>query len=100
MTRRAAIVSPLRSPIGKFGGAFRDLPVEDLGAQVVKAVVARSGIDPTLIEDLVFAQSYANSETPASGAGWPCLPGCRSRCRACSSTGAAAAVCNPSRRAP
>ncbi|QFT61044.1 Acetyl-CoA acetyltransferase (plasmid) [Sulfitobacter sp. THAF37] len=67
MTRRAAIVSPLRSPIGKFGGAFRDLPVEDLGAQVVKAVVARSGIDPTLIEDLVFAQSYANSETPCIG---------------------------------
>lgn len=67
MTRRAAIVSPLRSPIGKFGGAFRDLPVEDLGAAVVKAVVARSGIDPALIEDLVFAQSYANSETPCIG---------------------------------
>ena len=67
MTRRAAIVSPLRSPIGKFGGAFRDLPVEDLGAAVVKSVVDRAGIDPKLIEDLVFAQSYANSETPCIG---------------------------------
>lgn len=67
MTRRATIVAPLRSPIGRFGGAFRDLPVEDLGAAVVKAVIAKAGIDPALIEDLVFAQSYANSETPCIG---------------------------------
>ncbi|SFC29100.1 acetyl-CoA C-acetyltransferase [Tropicimonas isoalkanivorans] len=67
MSRRAAIVAPLRSPIGRFGGAFRDLPVEDLGAAVVRAVIARSGIDPGAIEDLVFAQSYANSETPCIG---------------------------------
>ena len=67
MTRRAAIVAPLRSPIGRFGGAFRDLPVEDLGATIVKAVLDTSGIDPALIEDAVFAQSYANSETPCVG---------------------------------
>lgn len=67
MTRRAAIVTPLRSPIGRFGGVFRDLPVEDLGATVVKAVIEKAGIDPALIEDLVFAQSYANSETPCIG---------------------------------
>lgn len=67
MTRRAAIVAPLRTPIGKFGGAFRNLPIEDLGAAAVKAVVERTGIDPALIEDLVFAQSYANSETPCIG---------------------------------
>ena len=67
MTRRAAIVSPLRSPIGRFGGAFRDLPVEELGATVVRAVLERTGIDPALIEDAVFAQSYANSETPCIG---------------------------------
>ena len=67
MTRRAAIVAPLRSPIGRFGGVFRDLPVESLGATIVKAVVDKSGIDPALIEDAVFAQSYANSETPCIG---------------------------------
>ncbi len=67
MTRRAAIVAPLRTPIGRFGGAFRDLPIEDLGAAVVRAVLDKSGIDPALIEDLVFAQSYANSETPCIG---------------------------------
>ncbi|WP_448222182.1 acetyl-CoA C-acetyltransferase [Gordonia iterans] len=65
--RRAAIVAPLRTPVGVFGGALRDLPVEDLGATVVRATVERSGIDPERIDDVVFAQSYANSEVPCVG---------------------------------
>src|SRR5258706_16026932 len=67
MMRRAAIVSPLRTPVGTFGGSLRAVPVEELAATVVKAVVARSGIDPARIDDGVFAQSYANSETPCVG---------------------------------
>ena len=58
--RRAAIVSPLRTPVGAFGGSLRDVPVETLGSTVVKAVVERTGIDPARIEDVVLAQSYAN----------------------------------------
>ena len=69
--RRAAIVSPVRTPVGKFLGGLGAVPVEDLCSAVVKAVVARSGIDPALIEDVVFAQSYANSETPCIGR-WAC----------------------------
>ncbi len=65
--RRAAIVSPLRTPVGAFGGSLRDVPVETLGSTVVKAVVERTGIDPVRIEDVVLAQSYANSETPCVG---------------------------------
>ncbi|GED96081.1 acetyl-CoA C-acetyltransferase [Gordonia crocea] len=65
--RRAAIVAPLRTPVGTFGGSLKDLPVEDLGATVVRAVVERSGIDPGRIDDVVFAQSYANSEVPCVG---------------------------------
>src|SRR3984957_6000081 len=65
--RRAAIVSPLRTPVGAFGGALRPVLVEELGAIVVREVLARTGIDPALIEDVVFAQSYANSETPCVG---------------------------------
>ncbi|WP_084421628.1 acetyl-CoA C-acetyltransferase [Henriciella litoralis] len=64
---RAAIVSPVRSPVGAFGKTLRSVPVETLGATVTKEVLKRSGIDPTLIEDFVFAQSYANSETPCVG---------------------------------
>lgn len=65
--RRAAIVSPVRTPVGKFLGSLSAVPVETLSAHVVKAVVDRSGVDPALIEDVVFAQSYANSETPCIG---------------------------------
>ncbi len=65
--RRAAIVCPLRTPVGAFGGSLRDVPVETLGSTVVKAVIERTGIDPARIEDVVLAQSYANSETPCVG---------------------------------
>jgi len=64
---RAAIVCPVRTPVGKFGGALRAVPVEALGSTVTRAILNRTGIDPTLIEDMVFAQSYANSETPCVG---------------------------------
>ncbi|MEO6955428.1 MAG: acetyl-CoA C-acetyltransferase [Antricoccus sp.] len=67
MTRRAALVAPVRTPVGTFGGALRPVAVEDLAATVVKETVKRSGIDPELIEDVVFAQSYANSEVPCVG---------------------------------
>ncbi len=65
--RRAAIVSPLRTPVGRFGGVLKDVPVERLGATVVEAILARTKIDPAIIDDVVFAQSYANSETPCVG---------------------------------
>ncbi|MCX2715436.1 acetyl-CoA C-acetyltransferase [Mycolicibacterium sp. J2] len=65
--RRAAIVAPLRTPVGTFGGSMRPLRAEDLAAHVLKAVVARSQIDPEAIEDVVMAQSYANSEAPCIG---------------------------------
>ncbi|MFJ2211527.1 acetyl-CoA C-acetyltransferase [Streptomyces sp. NPDC101062] len=64
---RAAIVAPVRTPIGAFGGSLRHVPVERLGAAVATAAVERAGLDPALIEDVVFAQSYASSETPCVG---------------------------------
>lgn len=65
--RRAAIVAPRRTPVGTFGGSLRPMRAEDLAAQVIKSVVADSGVDPDAIEDVVFAQSYANSEAPCIG---------------------------------
>jgi len=64
---RAAIVAPLRTPVGVFGGALRPLPAASLATTALKAVVQRSGIDPTRIDDVVIAQSYANSEAPCIG---------------------------------
>ena len=65
--RRAAIVAPVRTPVGTFGGSLRAVAVEDLAATVIKAVLARSAIDPERIDDVAFAQSYASSETPCIG---------------------------------
>lgn len=65
--RRAAIVAPLRTAVGTFGGSLRPVRAEDLAATVLRALVERSGIDPALIEDVAFAQSYANSEAPCIG---------------------------------
>ena len=40
------ISTPLRTAIGTFGGALKDVPATDLGATVGKAVIERSGVDP------------------------------------------------------
>ena len=65
--RRAAIVAPLRTAVGGFGGTLRPLPAQDLAAAVIRAVVQATGVDPARIEDVVLAQSYANSEAPCIG---------------------------------
>src|SRR5215468_1556381 len=65
--RRAAIVAPMRTPVGTFGGSLRDVPVENLAATAINAVLAQTRIDPELIEDVTFAQSYASGETPCIG---------------------------------
>lgn len=65
--KRAAIVSPLRTPIGAFGGSLKSVPVEELGASVARAVIERTGLDPARLDDVVFSQSYANGEAPCTG---------------------------------
>ncbi|MGA0569993.1 acetyl-CoA C-acetyltransferase [Variovorax sp. VNK109] len=65
--RRAAIVAPVRTPVAAFGGAFKSIRVEHLASAVVTEVVRRTAIDPAVVEDVVFAQSYANGETPCVG---------------------------------
>jgi len=65
--RRAAIVSPLRTPVGKFLGTLAPLDAGALGAVILKALVERSGIDPERVDDVVFSQGYGNAEAPAIG---------------------------------
>jgi acetyl-CoA C-acetyltransferase len=48
------IVSTARTPIGKFGGALKDLSPVALGAHVMKAAVERAGIDPGDLDLYVF----------------------------------------------
>jgi acetyl-CoA C-acetyltransferase len=65
--RRAAIVCPLRTPVGAYGGALAPVAAEELGAVVARAIVERTGLDPARIDDVIYAQSYMNGETPCTG---------------------------------
>lgn len=65
--RRAAIVAPIRTPVGKFGGALSSLTAGDLGAVILKALVERTKIDPARVDDVVFSQGYGNGEAPCIG---------------------------------
>lgn len=62
--RRAAIVAPIRTPVGKFGGALSGLTAGQLGAVILKALVERTKIDPARVDDVVFAQGYGSGEAP------------------------------------
>ncbi|MES2260336.1 MAG: acetyl-CoA C-acetyltransferase [Pseudomonadota bacterium] len=65
--RRAAIVAPLRTPIGGFGGSLRPLAADQLAVAVIQALLARTGLDPARIDDVIVAQSYASSDAPCLG---------------------------------
>ncbi len=65
--RRAAIVSPIRTPVGKFGGGLSTLKAGELGATILKALIDRSGIDPERVDDIVFGNGYPSGEASAIG---------------------------------
>jgi acetyl-CoA C-acetyltransferase len=50
----AFIVAAARTPIGRFQGTLKDIPAPRLGALAVKEVLARSGIDPERVEDVIM----------------------------------------------
>jgi 3-oxoadipyl-CoA thiolase len=53
-TREAVIVDAVRTPIGRYGGALKDVRADDLAALTITALLERTGIDPALIEDVIF----------------------------------------------
>lgn len=65
--RRAAIVAPIRTAVGKFAGSLASLNAGELGAVILKALMERTRIDPARVDDVVFAQGYGNAEAPAIG---------------------------------
>jgi 3-oxoadipyl-CoA thiolase len=52
--REAWIVGAVRTPIGRYGGALATVRPDDLAAAAIRAVVERSGVDPTTIEDVIL----------------------------------------------
>jgi acetyl-CoA C-acetyltransferase len=65
--RDAVICAPLRTPVGGYGGVLRDVPAAELAATVIRALIARTGIDPGAVDDVILGQCYPNGEAPAIG---------------------------------
>jgi 3-oxoadipyl-CoA thiolase len=62
MNRRTAIVSAVRTPIGRYGGALSSIRPDDLVAIAIKEAVARSGIDPSTIDDVYIGAANQAGE--------------------------------------
>ncbi len=50
----AYIVDAVRTPVGRRGGGLSKVHPADLGAHVLRALVARTGVDPSAVEDVIF----------------------------------------------
>ncbi|MBI2855127.1 MAG: thiolase family protein [Chloroflexi bacterium] len=89
--RQVVIASGVRTPIGAYCGAMRDVPVEKLAATVLNEAVNRANVRPEEVDEVVLSQSYANGESPNLArlallvAGWPVeVPGFLVDRRCCS----------------
>jgi acetyl-CoA C-acetyltransferase len=65
--REALICEPVRTPVGRFGGVFRDKSAVELGVAAVAGLIARTGIPGEAVDDVIFAQCYPTMEAPAIG---------------------------------
>src|SRR5215211_5749127 len=71
------IVSAARTPVGSFGGAFRDVPARDLAATAIRDAVQRAGLQPSDVDEVIvgcvtqFAEDSYIGRTSALGAGLP-----------------------------
>ena len=52
--KNVVVVAGARTPIGNFGGALKDIPAQKLGELVVREVIARTALDPRLIEEVIM----------------------------------------------
>ena len=63
----AVICEPVRTPVGRYGGMFKDVPVTTLASTVVKGWSSAPASRPGDIDDVIFGQGYANGEAAAIG---------------------------------
>lgn len=63
----AVICEPVRTPVGRYGGIFKDLPAARLAATAVRGLVDRTGLTSADIDDVIFGQGYASGEAAAIG---------------------------------
>jgi acetyl-CoA acetyltransferase family protein len=65
--RDALICEPLRTPVGRFGGVFRDVPAAVLAKTVIEELVKRTGLPAESVDDVLLGQCYPSGEAPAIG---------------------------------
>jgi acetyl-CoA C-acetyltransferase len=65
--REAVICEPLRTPVGRFGGIFKDVPAAKLAQTVIEELVSRTSLPVDQVEDVLLGQCYPNGEAPAIG---------------------------------
>ena len=78
MTQDAVIVAALRTPVGRRGGVLADVHPVELGAAVLRAIQERTGIDPALVDDVIWGcvtqageQAVNVGRSTTLVAGWP-----------------------------
>lgn len=54
MNKTVYIVSAVRTPMGSFGGALKDVPATQLGATAIKGAIEKAGIDPQEVDELLM----------------------------------------------
>jgi acetyl-CoA C-acetyltransferase len=65
--RDAVICEPLRTPVGGFGGAYKDLPAHALGAAVARELLARTNLPADAVDDVIMGNCYPTMDAPAFG---------------------------------
>lgn len=61
------ICSPVRTPVGRMGGALATLTATDLAVAALRALVDRTGLGEGDVDDVILGNGYANGEAPAIG---------------------------------
>lgn len=61
------VCEPLRTPIGRFGGALSDQRPAALAARVISEVIARTGVDGDRVDEVILGHAYPSAEAPAIG---------------------------------
>lgn len=62
----AVIVSAVRTPVGRFGGTLKAVTDRAMASLVIKEAVARAGVEPDKVEEVIFSQQYRTGELPAN----------------------------------
>ncbi|MGQ0701488.1 MAG: acetyl-CoA C-acetyltransferase [Panacagrimonas sp.] len=63
----AVICAPMRTPVGRYGGVFKDLTANHLGAAVVRGLLERTKLPTDAVNDVLFAQCYPSMDAPVLG---------------------------------